>query len=59
MLVFNDNGWWAVSFEGGGDLSMDEPPPNGAFSAYVEASQWRETVAEAIDAAIAAAKEAK
>lgn len=53
MLVFNDNGWWAVSFDGGGDLSLEEPPPNGSFVAYVESSQWRETVAEAIDAATA------
>ena len=50
-LVFNDNGWWAVSFEGIGPVSMNEPPSDGQFHVNVEAGQWRRTVREAIDAA--------
>ena len=55
-LVFNDNGWWAVTFDGGGDVSLREPPPSGTFTASVEDDMWRRTAGEAIDAAIAAAK---
>jgi len=58
-LVFNDNGWWAVTFDGGGDMSLIEPPPDGVFTAIVESTQWRQTVVEAIDAAIAARAQAE
>jgi len=58
-LVFNDNGWWAVSFDGSGSVSLDEPPPAGSFTASVEADMWRKSPGEAIDATIAAVEEAK
>ena len=50
-LVFNDNGWWAVTFDGSGSICPETPPPGGEFTAIVESNQWRPTVAEAIDAA--------
>ena len=55
-LVFDDNGHWAVSFDGAGEMfTGDDPPQKGTVrEALVEPGKWRDTPAEAIDAAIAA-----
>jgi hypothetical protein len=51
-LVFNDNGYWAVSFDGVIPMDFSEPPNDAQLLIDVEKIMWRETVAEAIDQAI-------
>jgi len=51
-LVFNDNGYWAISFDGVIPMDFSEPPNDAQLLIDVEKSMWRETVAEAIDQAI-------
>lgn len=58
MLVYDDDGHWAVSFDGYGpvieeDIHKDEV----GVTAVVQPDQWRDTVREALEAAVAARAE--
>jgi hypothetical protein len=56
-LVFDDNGFWAVSFEGGGPAIWGDAPwaEQITISVEVEPGLWRPTAREAIAYARAAA----
>jgi hypothetical protein len=59
-LVFNDNGYWAVTFEGNSAIDLDEPPTkDSVVSCFVEADQWKPTIQEALQHAIRALIEPK
>lgn len=49
-LVYDDNGHWAVAFDGVQNV-VTGPPQDVSTAFFVQASQWRTTIREAIDAA--------
>ena len=53
-LVFDDSGHWAVSFEGHASVNLGDEPEDLSATFFVKAEDWRDSVPEAIDAAISA-----
>jgi hypothetical protein len=51
-LISDDQGRWAVSAMGMQNLPNDDEPFDFVGSFFVEASDWRPTIREAIDAAV-------
>lgn len=51
-LIFDDNGHWAVAFDGSQNVPEGEGPQDIATSFWIEAAAWRPTIREAIDAAM-------
>jgi len=53
QLVYDDNGNWAVSFDGVMPVPQADPPDEPLMvSARVEPHEWRSTTREAVDAAM-------
>lgn len=50
-LLNDDNGHWAVAFDGHQNVPMEDGPVDIETAFYVEAAKWKPTVREAIDAA--------
>lgn len=51
-LINDDNGHWAVSFEGAQDCPLSDEPETITTTFFVEAHQWYPSIREAIDAAM-------
>lgn len=51
-LIFDDNGHWAVSFDGIQTCQQGEAPESIQTTFFIEADDWRENIFDAIDAAI-------
>jgi hypothetical protein len=52
-LINDDNGHWAVSGSGTQNVPSGDDPEDIASTFFVDASEWKPTVREAIDAAYA------
>lgn len=52
-ILYDDNGHWAMVFDGIASISASEEPSDWSGSYGVEAHQWKPTAREAIDAGIA------
>jgi len=50
-LVHDDNGHWAVSITGMQNVPEGEKPSDISTSFFVEASEWRPSARDAVDAA--------
>jgi len=51
-LINDDNGHWAVSFEGSQNCPQGDEPCDIATNFFVEADNWYSSIREAIDAAM-------
>lgn len=52
-ILNDDNGHWAMVFEGTATISGSDDPSDWSGAFVVEAKQWKSTFREAIDAGIA------
>ena len=56
-LINDDNGHWALVFDGMQNVPTGDAPEDISTSFFIEAHQWRDTVREAIDAALEESEE--
>lgn len=47
-LVFDDDGRWALTFNGSSPVVMDDVPIEMVVTSFVSADQWKPTVKEAV-----------
>lgn len=52
-LISDDNGHWVVALSGMQNVPMGTGPEDIATSFFIEAKDWKPSIREAIDAAIA------
>jgi hypothetical protein len=51
-LVFDDNGHWALTMEGIQTMTDSDDPVDVNMTMHVQAAQWRDTIPDAVHAAI-------
>ena len=51
-LLYDDNGMWALSFDGMQEVVYGDEPIDLSMSFYVEKKQWQKTIREANDYAL-------
>lgn len=51
-LVNDDNGHWAVAYDGFQNVPVGDQPQDISTAFYIEKSRWHNSIREAIDAAI-------
>lgn len=51
-LVFDDNGHWALTMEGIQTMTGSDDPVDVNMTMHVQADQWRDTIPDAVHAAI-------
>ncbi len=51
-LIFDDDGRWALVFDGAQNVNFTDEPQNMASTFFIEAEFWKDTIEEAVEYSI-------